>query len=335
MMMPTREDSKMAEAFNFGTGTYFRVRRRRYLCSEGIEQIIQIPAAAIRWEAMPSRKKAKGQARKAAKVKNEAAAKARHFAEFVNALERSQIQRLQIRNQNSVPTICMHGFDPFPNDHVCIKFIRAFVREFYTCFFDFVYDVQKTTSHLLLRGLMISLSTAIYSTQDEYSEVWNSGDKMKQVISYFLHNGTMFTLDGEDIFANHSALFARFYEQWLKVEVNKSQACIDWLKVTETYRCIEKHSRVKYFWRRIRCSCLDEAYEEVKSIPKMGVCFNNDCAHRNEEVERSKLRCCSRCRSVNYCSRECQAAHWLVHKEFCEEVVATKAEFDTSQQQQS
>src|SRR5210317_656932 len=274
--------------------------------------------------------------RKAAKVKNKAAEKARQFEEYARICVQEQIQRLQIRNQNSVPTICMHGFVPFPDDHVCIKFIRTFVHVFYKCYFtDFVYDVHTTTSQLLARGLMISLSTARDSTQDEYSEVWNDATKMKQVISYFLYNGTMLTLDGDDIYANHSALFARFYEQWLKVKVVKSQACIDWLKVTETYRCLEKHSRVKYFWRRIRCSCLDERYEEVKPITKIGICFNLHCTHPKRTVERSKLRCCSRCRSVTYCSRECQAADWSEHKELCDEVVATRAEFEASQKQQS
>ena len=127
---------------------------------------------------MPSRKKAKGQARKAAKVKKEEellAVKARKDEQLFREFEQSQIHRLQIsNNQSSVPCmpLCMHGFDPFPDDHVCIEFIRAFAREFYKCFYDFVKNVHANTSHLLASGLMISLSTAISSTQDEYSEVW-------------------------------------------------------------------------------------------------------------------------------------------------------------------
>ena len=156
---------------------------------------------------------------------------------------------------------------------------------------------------------------------------------MKQVVSYFLHNGTMLILDGGDDNYFNSAILARFFEEWLKVEVHKSQACIDWPKVTESARC-DKHTLVKYFWRRIRCSCLDEKYEEVKSITKMGVCFNQHCAHPKRSVERSKLRCCSRCRSVTYCSRECQAADWSLHKSFCDEIAAKRAEFDASQEQQ-
>ncbi len=280
---------------------------------------------------MPSRKKAKGQARKAAKVKNEAAEKARKEGEVFRLLEQYQIQRLQINNQSSVLPICIHGFDPFPNDHICIKFIRAFVHQFYK-WFRKIYKARKQDERAVIEILL----HARESTQVEYSDVWNSADKMKQVISYFLYNGTVLVLDRDEDNSLHSALFARFFEEWLKVKVHQSQACINWLKLNESVGWCDKHSRVKYFWRRIRCSCLDNAYEEVKSIPKEGICFNHDCAaHPGRSVERSKLRCCSRCRSVTYCSRECQAADWPVHKEFCDEVAATRAEFDARQQQQS
>jgi hypothetical protein len=276
-------------------------------------------------EAMPSRKKAKGQARKAAKAKNEAVEKARKIGEKFRVLEHSQIQRLQVNNQRSVPTICMHGFDPFPNDHVCSKFIRAFAREYYKCLHN-IYTDGLEDERVFIECLM----GARESTQDEYSEVWNDATKMKQVISYFLYNGTMLILDGDDNYFD-SAMFARFFEQWLKVKVHKSQACINWPKVIE-FGLVQSdgHTLVKYFWRRIRCSCLDEKYEEVKSITKMGLCFNHDCTRPKRIVERSKLRCCSRCRSITYCSRECQAEDWSVHKEFCDEVAATRAEFDAN-----
>jgi hypothetical protein len=59
---------------------------------------------------MPSRKKAKGQARKAAKVKREEALlseKARKDEELFREFEQSQIQRLQINNQSSVLPLCI------------------------------------------------------------------------------------------------------------------------------------------------------------------------------------------------------------------------------------
>ncbi len=286
---------------------------------------------------MPSRKKAKGQARKAAKAKKEEkllAEKARKVEEQFRGFEQSQVQRLQINNQNSVPTIyCMHGFDPFPDDHVCSKFIRAFVHQFYKWFRKIYKAGMQAERKKIERKSIGSLLGALDATQDEYSEVWNSAAKMKQVISYFLHSGTVHVLDGEKENSRHSAVIARFFEQLLKVKVHKSQSCIDWPKVIEC-GLDDEHTVVKYFWRRIRCSCLDEKYEEVKSKPKMGLCFNLYCTHPRRRLNRSKLRCCSRCRSVAYCSRECQVADWSVHKEFCDEVATAKAEFDANQKTQ-
>jgi hypothetical protein len=129
--------------------------------------------------AMPSRKKAKGQARKAAKVKKEEellADKARQLEEKFHRVEQSQIQRLQINNaQSPVPTTCLHGFDPFPNNHICSKFIRAFVHEYYKCLHNIYTDGCEDE-----RAVIACLLEARESTQNEYSDVWNSADKMKQ-----------------------------------------------------------------------------------------------------------------------------------------------------------
>ena len=235
-----------------------------------------------------------------------------------------------VNNALRNPAACLHGFDPFPNDDICSKFIFAFVHEYYKCLHNTYKAGRKDEM-----AVIVCLLQMRESTQDEYSEVWNSADKIKQVISYFLHNGTMSVLDLDES-ARHSAVFARFFEQWLKVKIHKSQACIDWPKVVESGGCDER-TVVKFFWRRIRCSCLDEKYDEVKSITKEGICYNQHCriVGQSRFVERSKLRCCSRCRSITYCSRECQAADWPAHKELCDEVAATRAEFDASQKHQS
>jgi hypothetical protein len=273
-----------------------------------------------------SRKKAKGKARKAAQAQAEKE-KAR---ESIRLLQQSQIQRLQISNQSSTPTTCRHGYeyDPFrfPDDEICIEFIRSFVREFYKC---------MLTQRRMSKGEW-GVIEAILEARDvtsEYNDVWYNADKINWVISYFLHNGVVLVLEDKGGYARHSALFARFFEQWLAWEVHKSQHCINIPKVVECWMAqSDEHTVVKFFWRRIRCSCLDERYEEVKSIPKMGTCFNSQCEHPKRSVERSELRCCSRCRMVNYCSRKCQAADWSSHKDICEAVAASKAEFDSSQQ---
>ena len=41
------------------------------------------------------------------------------------------------------------------------------------------------------------------------------------------------------------------------------------------------------------------------------------CGHCGVDNQTKKLFRCSRCRNSLYCSRECQVAHWKIHKEFC------------------
>jgi len=44
---------------------------------------------------------------------------------------------------------------------------------------------------------------------------------------------------------------------------------------------------------------------------------NNVCLSCLKQVDRSKR--CGKCKTALYCSKECQAAHWSVHKNICED----------------
>lgn len=46
------------------------------------------------------------------------------------------------------------------------------------------------------------------------------------------------------------------------------------------------------------------------------ICGNPNCD--NVEKEDNIFKCCSKCRLVSYCSKECQTKHWkLVHRKEC------------------
>ena len=70
---------------------------------------------------------------------------------------------------------------------------------------------------------------------------------------------------------------------------------------------------VRFFSKRITCSCLKEKYKQLKSEPKLGSCTN--CKQRKE---RRKLMVCALCRLPQYCSKACQEAHWPEHKVCCD-----------------
>ena len=70
---------------------------------------------------------------------------------------------------------------------------------------------------------------------------------------------------------------------------------------------------LKFFSKRISCSCLKEMHSEArKSLLKMGQC--DSCGVINE---RASLMVCSRCRISQFCSRKCQVEGWHDHKTLC------------------
>ena len=66
---------------------------------------------------------------------------------------------------------------------------------------------------------------------------------------------------------------------------------------------------LKFYSKRTTCSCLKAMHQEARRIPKMGLCYG--CT---EKKERMTLSVCSRCMVAQYCSRECQVAHWPYHE---------------------
>jgi hypothetical protein len=95
----------------------------------------------------------------------------------------------------------------------------------------------------------------------------------------------------------------------------------------------DEHTVVRFYQKRVPCSCLDEKYKEVKSVTKMGICGNPSCSLPERKATRSKMLYCTRCEQANYCSQECQVADWTSHKQLCNFLVdmKVKAELDSKE----
>ena len=79
------------------------------------------------------------------------------------------------------------------------------------------------------------------------------------------------------------------------------------------YKFIRGNRRdvVKFVVKRLPCTCLTELHHTIREkVLKVGNCFG--CANR---LPRSQLLVCTGCRIAEYCSKECQRAHWSNHKE--------------------
>ena len=260
------------------------------------------------------RKRNQGKARKAAKAKaREAAAERGNNNNNRTAGRQIALAALQR---------CIHPLHGYTDPNlpdIQIRFLDAFGSEFNEC---------------CRRGgnitIVDALKTAQNATISEYAAVWNDLAKMKVVISIFLCNGTQDVLEKKYDAARENAAFVRYFEQYIAVVLKESQALFNWPKIEETFQA-DFHTLVKFFRHRIPCSCLDEKYDEVKSITKISFCYNPQCTIPYGQLERSKTKYCSRCRCAAYCSWECHKADWSRHKPICDKYAATKAQFDARQ----
>ena len=290
---------------------------------------------------MPSKKKkARGKARRATKSR-----KAKAEGGAVNDID-SQMQRMQISNNNddeqeedtlleaaidlaaaereeleaaakndeaNNSQLCNHGRVPLPR--VCLAFVNSFADEHKACRGNpNIYDIFEHPYE---------------ATKTEYAEVWNDPTKIQWTASHFIEYGTHAVLEDDYFAASRSAMLANFFEQWAAIDYelrenetqtsctwNIFQPLCDWGKIVELYEG-DEHTLVSFFRKRITCKCLDDKYKEVKSITKIGLCYNPNCSLPNRQTIRSTMLSCTQCRRASYCSRECQAAHWPLHKQLC------------------
>ena len=264
------------------------------------------------------RKRNQGKARRAAKAKaREEEEVDDREEEYNQAMTAGPGQRRQLKAGEEK---CRHGHE-FASREV-LRFTSAFHVSFEKA-------IESDRNLPLESHFKEAKNAAIMA---EFADIWHDVAKMKMAIMSYLRMGTEAILDIKYDCASDFATFVRYFEQYIAVEVKQAQAIIHWPKIDETYRA-DNHTLVKFFRNRIPCSCLNEKYEEVKSITKMSICYSPQCSIPGRKVERSKTKYCSRCRCATYCSRECQVADWSRHEPVCDDNAVIIAEFEAKRQE--
>jgi len=236
---------------------------------------------------MPSRKRAKGKARKA---------KARES------------------NCNLIlhkESVCRHGCEVISKDDICYKFVEQLEIEMKA-----VYDFGPSKKFLLSK--VIDETIERLNASKKYKIIWDDDSKETQekLQSLLINLGANLLLRNDTITkrsAHLAATVAGFciasshsFKYWETMDLGKSRVLFSNLKDGLVY------DGIKFFRRRIPCQCLKKIYLRVRSVPRMSMCI-----YCRSERDRSQLYLCSNCLFVHYCGVDCQAGHWSMHKSFC------------------
>jgi hypothetical protein len=219
-------------------------------------------------------------------------------------------QQMKVKEKEN----CTHGYNPSSTSEA--RFCQDFMKTFMESYYNHTSTREGNNQLDKLDSAFHAFTTAITSSMTTNASRNSSNiERIKQCINpYSLAEGTkLFILDGNYDEARLCAVLA--------LRTNNAAADVfgDGQKMLELIDA-DEHTLVQFFRKQIPCSCLDEKYKEVKSITKMGICYNPECPLPDRKAVRSSmLRCtgCQNSRNVNYCSRECQEADWHVHKQYC------------------
>eukprot|EP00985_Skeletonema_marinoi_P001264 scaffold514_cov121-Skeletonema_marinoi.AAC.3 len=232
---------------------------------------------------MPSRKKAQGKARKAAradKAKEAASVPPKDFTERL----RNEIRKglpLELCRMFGIGNEQLLKNASTSNDLVgqCVQQGKPFVA-------------------------------AIDDMEEKYPGIFESPSKLKWAISFYHSRRTQDVIDGNMKRAHHAAICATLMNGYLSDVSDLSTMKLDIMQANDKMI-------VTYFRKRTSCSCLDEKRKEYKGVKKTGKCCNDQCPLPERVAERSSLLYCTACKLVQYCSAECQKAHWKYHKHQC------------------
>ena len=243
---------------------------------------------------MPSRKRAKGKARK--------------------AKARESNCNLILHNDN----VCRHGCEVISKDDTCYKFVKQFEVEL-----NVVYDsLGPEAESLFLNSLFgDTIERMKASMNKEYEIIWDSDEETRQKLqSLFVNLGVNLLLRPSTLtvttrrvqLSTISAIAVLYchYDMimnWSEAIPNNTRALRDLYALP--------YDTLKFFKKRISCQCLKKLYLHERAKPRHATCVC--CAAMKE---RSQLFLCSGCLYSYYCGVECQTKHWSLHKSFCKSV---------------
>lgn len=228
---------------------------------------------------MPSRKKAKGRARKA----------------------KAKEGNLVLHDDS----VCRHGCEPISKDDFCYKFVKQFEVEM-----NAAYDLLPDGDDFQIASIY---NKTIERLDDEFNFIWDNEDIQTRLAQLYISLGTNLLLKCTSRSKNMASavaiavLMSQFNNDMDKVLKRASRRSL--------IRDLEDgivYDAVKFFLKRAPCQCLKKMYSRLKPHLRTAICQSCD-----DVDDRKHMYLCSGCYYKIYCSVECQAAHWSDHKAWC------------------
>ena len=268
---------------------------------------------------MPSRKRAKGKARKAK-------AADKHWLEVERHHWKGWV--LWDKEENNKSLTCNHGHNAIcsADDHPVYKFIDELFVQTGSGGAKKLHTNKDFEDSC--RGFW-TLKSWVKKSFTNHSFVWMNEDLRKMARNVILSIGTNIISKGGSVcaaqeLANAVVLLEKYQVDILSsdpeiIATSTDNDCRVSLTVCSAAPMIrdlvggKDRTVIRFFHKRISCDCLKVKYAQAKRLSqKVGVC--NSCA---KSFDLASLKVCGICRIGQYCSVECQSHAWKDHKNEC------------------
>lgn len=208
---------------------------------------------------------------------------------------------------------CNHGCDALDSRHVVSKFIDTFFDAIHRSSQD-CHESSSNHSPDILSNYSPAKS-AMRATYEKHQEVWMYDKLRRLAIQKLVMMGTNSILSGN---MNANIACAIVHLERFKLVKGLEFGELTQETILKLKKLVDGRERelIRFYSKRITCSCLKQQYAEVKSVQKK----TGICKFCEERKDRNSLMVCSVCRLDSYCSRSCQVAHWPVHKYICKRI---------------
>jgi hypothetical protein len=184
---------------------------------------------------------------------------------------------------------CNHGCPLLPDpDHVV------------SLFMDTMWDRS---------GIQESVDRFILNTINNHRQVWDNATLRKLALDILLAIGTNIILSTDNrnkSYDNNGNGKDDFHLAMWKTNL-----------VAEDLICGGEREIIRFFLKRISCTCLKAKYSLVK---KSQPTRTSGCFTCKQVKVRGSMMICGCCRAKQYCCEECQAADWPTHKVLCRSI---------------